>query len=554
MRSGAALAVALLVVLSGCAGALGVQTETPRGEATTPVADGTVTPTATVADDPATPTAGVSPARSSAATPSPTLSPTPAAVHPPDPSSDRLGWEGGLWHNETIAVDPADGLNDTERDLAVNRSMARVERVREREFERSVPVAVISRATYRERVRRRAAGVDPNAAIRRNVTYEAAFLLGETESGVDRAADTRANATLGYYSPGDDRIVVVSENATAPRLDEITLAQELFHALQARAFDTRYAAPTRELHNARDGIIEGDGNYVDHRYRERCAAGWDCLRPDRDGAEGDADGNERGGGGGDVHVGIAALRLQPYSDGPAFVRERRREGGWDAVDAVYADPPASTEQTIHPEKYGTDPPTAVELTDASTREWEVPDVPGRADYQSLGEAGLFVTLWYPSVTASREAGEPRTVVVPYREFFAADGEELDRYDYRSNYTAGWDGDLLVPYVRASGNATGYVWKTVWDSPAEAAEFADGYRRLLAYHGARRVNATGSEPVGTAAATGAEGTWRIPAGPFADAFRVVVRGETVLIVNAPTVEALDGIRPVGSGEREGEGDR
>jgi len=68
---------------------------------------------------------------------------------PDDPESDRLGWENGYWHNESVAVTPADGYNESELDAVVARSMARMELVRGLEFEEEVPVTVIDRVEYR---------------------------------------------------------------------------------------------------------------------------------------------------------------------------------------------------------------------------------------------------------------------------------------------------------------------------------------------------------------------------------------------------------------------
>ncbi|MFB6129612.1 MAG: hypothetical protein ABEJ28_02195, partial [Salinigranum sp.] len=75
------------------------------------------------------------------------------ATHPPgnftDPARDVIGWEAGYWYDEPIAVDQSDGLNRSEREAFVARTMARVEKIRDLEFEQSVPVKVISRAEYR---------------------------------------------------------------------------------------------------------------------------------------------------------------------------------------------------------------------------------------------------------------------------------------------------------------------------------------------------------------------------------------------------------------------
>ena len=457
------------------------------------------------------------------------LSATPVAAAgadaspPPDPAGDRLGWEAGYWHNESIDVTPEDGLNDTELDTVVARSMARVEYVRDIEFERQVPVEVVSREAYAENVSEQYSNTSTGDRLHQNVKYEALFMRSENHSTVDSQEQTTAASVGGYYDPGEDRIVVVSENESAPQMNEITLAQELFHALQYRHFPVQnYSMTTREAHNAHDGIIEGDGNYVDYLYEQRCGDVWNgtCLRPSGGGSSG-------GGSGGTPHVGMLYLRYQPYSDGPAFVQAIREEGGWDAVDAVYENPPESTEQTIHPEKYGVDSPTNVSVPDRSTADWYKPET-GGVRYASFGEAGLFMMLWYPGYE-SRLA----TQIVPYRSFLNfAPGESapaIDPFNYSANYSAGWDGDRLVPYATndsAATNETGYVWKLVWDSPAEASEFANGYRRLLAYHGAEQVGGQ---------------TWQIPDGGFADAFHLNVTGDTVVITNAPTVDDLSAVR-------------
>ncbi|QDX40055.1 Hvo_1808 family surface protein [Salarchaeum sp. JOR-1] len=435
-----------------------------------------------------------------------------------DPETDRLGWEGGRWYDEPVQVDRSDGLNDTELAAVVNRSMARVEQIRELEFERAVPVSIITRAEFRNQTR---SGGEPprNASLHQNVKWEAVFMTGENESAIAAQRSNTAGSVGGYYSPSEDRIVIVSDSEN-PQMNEVTLAQELFHALQDQRFNiTRYDQSTTESHNAIDGIIEGDGNYVDYLYEQRCTDDWNCLLPQSSGG---------GGSAADLHVGMYAITFQPYSDGPPFVQQLRERGGWEAVNAVYENPPASTEQTIHPATYGEDAPTEVTVADTSTAEWSVPELgPNSVDYAEFGEAGMYVALWYQSYVASNEASAPRTVAVPYRDFFSASGE-LDAYNYAHEMTAGWDGDKLVPYVRegsAETNETGYVWKSVWDSPQDAQEFVEGYRAVLDHLGATEVSAN---------------TYRIPDGKYADAFSIQVSGNTVTIVNAPTVGELDDV--------------
>jgi hypothetical protein len=66
----------------------------------------------------------------------------------------------------------------------------------------------------------------------------------------------------------------------------------------------------------------------------------------------------------------------------------------------------------------------------------------------------------------------------------------------------------------------------WDSEADAEDFMDGYTRLLGYYGAENVEGD---------------VWRISEDEeFADAFWVKQEGDTVTIVNAPTVDELDDV--------------
>ncbi len=46
----------------------------------------------------------------------------------------------------------------------------------------------------------------------------------------------------------------------------------------------------------------------------------------------------------------------PYTQGLAFVQGLYRKGNWAEIDDAYQDPPASTEQILHPERYPIDDP------------------------------------------------------------------------------------------------------------------------------------------------------------------------------------------------------
>ena len=130
----------------------------------------------------------------------------------------------------------------------------------------------------------------------------------------------------------------------------------------------------------------------------------------------------------------------PYTYGETFVSALYEEG-WDAVDAAYADPPVTTEQILHPEKYfARDEPQVVALpplTDTLGSGWRL------ADDGILGEFQMQVYL----------------------------AQQLDR-EAANAASAGWDGDRYAVYV--NGDDEVLVLSTAWDSAADQDEFTVAY--------------------------------------------------------------------------------
>lgn len=440
-----------------------------------------------------------------------------------DPDEDALGWEGGYWYNESLPVTAGDGLNGTERAMVVNRSMARVERLRGVEFQSPVDVDVVSRETYREEY----AGAGNTGETLRtfdDAKFEALFLVGEDSDAIDVQRSNRGSNVLGFYSSAQDRIVVVSPTKT-PRIRETTLGHELVHALQFRQFGAGYASPTRDRANANSGLIEGDARFVDQQYGDRCGAAWDCVTDEAG-----------GGGGGDLHLGVYVVKYFPYSDGPGFV-EHVYDGngsgaaGWDAVGDLYESPPVSSEQVAQPERYGEGEPSDPTLPDRSTADWQRVSVDGRAPYAEVGVGGLTAMLAYPAYDDSRDGA-----VLSPREFLNYEAGAVnaeDPFEYTTTPVEGWDGERMWVYEHDGDGDLAYTWRIAWDTPDDAEEFAATYRDLLRYWGGDRVRD---------AAGGDGAVWRIPEGEsaFADAFRVTVDDDGVTVVNAPTVDELDAV--------------
>jgi hypothetical protein len=148
----------------------------------------------------------------------------------------------------------------------------------------------------------------------------------------------------------------------------------------------------------------------------------------------------------------------PYTTGLGYVSQAQSGGGWPAVDAYFDRMPESTEQILHPEKYtSNEPPVVVTLpVDLATdlgKGWSVPL------QDTFGEFQIGTWLRQAGVAA----GDATTAA------------------------AGWGGDRLA-VMTGPDETWAVAMETVWDTPADAAEFeaaagsalaaADGTGRVL----------------------------------------------------------------------------
>ncbi|HTD27093.1 MAG TPA: hypothetical protein VK649_08950, partial [Candidatus Elarobacter sp.] len=136
-----------------------------------------------------------------------------------------------------------------------------------------------------------------------------------------------------------------------------------------------------------------------------------------------------------------------YDDGTTFVGQALAAGGWAAVDRVHLDPPESTEQVLHPQRYYDDRDRPIVVTLRGTDRLEATGFT-RILEDTIGELGI-------RVLATRALPAERAVLV----------------------AAGWGGDRLRALQRGADLVL--VWMTAWDSPADAGEFADALPGLVA---------------------------------------------------------------------------
>jgi hypothetical protein len=142
----------------------------------------------------------------------------------------------------------------------------------------------------------------------------------------------------------------------------------------------------------------------------------------------------------------------PYLQGARFVAMLHKKGGWDAVNRAYRDPPASTEEILHPNRFleGRDRPRDLKLPSMHRF---LPDGAREIWQDTVGELGLR-TMWQRERPASLRKSAPTAMQ-------AAEG---------------WDGDRAAVHM-ANGQAT-LTWKMAFDDEQEALEGYAAYRQMM----------------------------------------------------------------------------
>jgi hypothetical protein len=256
----------------------------------------------------------------------------------------------------------------------------------------------------------------------------------------------------GFYTWGSDTVTLVDRRGLVRRP---LLAHELAHALQdqhddLRAISRRARERGADADLALDAAVEGEAHAVAAAVLVRDAGLDRLLPPERwppprllallGYRAAHALGLKPAPTSGEPPPVERDRFLAPYIEGIAFVREvvRARGGGLRALDGVLSDPPASSEQALHPEKY------LASRRDAP-RDVAAPPPPGEGwrlvSSNTVGEWGLRAEL----------------------------SERLPRAEAR-RAAAGWGGDRRAVYAKP-GERRVRVTSTVWDTEGDAREFA-----------------------------------------------------------------------------------
>ena len=162
--------------------------------------------------------------------------------------------------------------------------------------------------------------------------------------------DLDAGQVVGFYDPVSKGLYVLSESGGVGPTEKLTFSHEYTHALQDQNFGLdKLATDTADQGDrdlARTALPEGDATLSMTMWSEKYMSILDLLQVAGDSLRGpQAD---------QLAKAPAILRETltfPYEQGLAFVQGVYESGGWSAVDKLYASPPDSTSQILHPELY-----------------------------------------------------------------------------------------------------------------------------------------------------------------------------------------------------------
>lgn len=312
--------------------------------------------------------------------------------------------------------------------------------------------------------------------------------------------DLYAAQVAGFYDPETDEMNVILTTGqqpedTLPLLEKMIFVHEYVHALQDQHFDLQAMLPDdvalEDLEPdeilATLSLIEGDATLAMSTYLMQVtqANPASAIGLLVQGARAGALTLPPG-----LPPIITAELLFPYEAGNEFALALYVEAdSWELIDAAFANPPISTEQIYHPEKYiAGEQPISVTLVDASA---ELGDGWTQVHDRTFGEFYL-------------------------RQFLRA---QLNRFE-ATIAAAGWGGDRFHVYHQPETDDLAWVMEIAWDTAEDSTEFNDA---VIAFGEARYET------------TATDGCWQ-----GVDDALCILAGENIRLASAPDVAAAQAL--------------
>ncbi|MDX9703617.1 MAG: hypothetical protein RBU23_11320 [Candidatus Auribacterota bacterium] len=331
-----------------------------------------------------------------------------------------------------------------------NKIEKKVEKIRGLHAKKSIDYEMIEKKSLRKMLDQKFNEAYPGTTFE---YMESAFkILGILQPDIDmknlvmRLYDEQVAA---FYDYVNKKLYMVDSSLYTPSIRDMFLAHELTHMLQDQHYDLIGMGIDDNSNDDRSmalsSLLEGDATRCMTIYYTK-NAGLSVFLDVALGVYMELKQSE-------IDKAPAFLKetmLFPYMKGLVFVMALYETQDQDTIHNVFLDPPVSTEQIIHPEKYFADRDDPV-----------IPQLPCMKEfYESNGLVELYentmgefvMDIWLKSYIS---AGQARTA------------------------SEGWGGDRYKVFHHPSNtDLKGYVLQTNWDTPQDAQEFAGAYRSFL----------------------------------------------------------------------------
>lgn len=317
----------------------------------------------------------------------------------------------------------------------------------------TVARGVLSREQIVEKLQARIAKeYTPEEVRRESGVLKRLGLLPEDMNYEKTLYELLADQVAGFYDPPTRTLFIA--DWLPIQMQRPALAHEIQHALQDQYFDLqKFSAPLKEEGDAqlaRSAVVEGDGTAVMLELPTQGARPDSARAPAVIAKLGKQMMYLTMGATPAFQKAPLAMRetlVFPYAAGLEFVVTHRGDSGWGRVNELFRDPPDSTEQIMHPEKY-------------SSRERPV----------------RIVGAPLPSLVASGRKEVRRDVMgeLLFKVWFSG----MMPQSQAEAAAAGWGGDRLVAYEGPGDSKPIVLSLSAWDSDSDADEAEAACRRVL----------------------------------------------------------------------------
>ena len=355
--------------------------------------------------------------------------------------------------------DGAEGWDQAELERQATEIIAQVSELRGQEFRAEVGVHFSSPEEFREYMDRMEAELLPEGQAEGSTLLTKALGVLPAEIDVEAVAERMLEGMIGGFYDPTSKAFYLAE-ATPVGLAPGILAHELTHALDDQFYGLNDGLKSRldssDQLMAFKAVVEGSGINLQMAWQKEFGGPIDmesmALETERsmEALEG-------------VPTPLWLPLVWTYTGGADFLVQasggigQMRQAPTESVDSAFREPPTSSEQVLHPEKYW-DPEQRDEPVPVAFEVGELPRGWSVRFEDTFGELGLFL------LTMPLDEREPIQSVAALAR------------PVGNEYAAGWDGDRAILFERDNGELIAHL-ATVWDSERDAGEFYARMRTL-----------------------------------------------------------------------------